>query len=107
MRKSAESPADEASWVTRLVRAIGAVPTAALRHGNGEHSPLVHFHSALLETGRGYQLIHFRRGAPPHDPGRSFPIPKNARDELDLRMPRLIGVEEVAAWLENVGQSAQ
>ena len=76
------------------------------RDRDGEHSPAIDFHRAFLETRRSHQLINLRRGAPAHDPSLALAIAQDARDEFQLRMPGLVGVNQVAAGLERFGQSA-
>ena len=41
------------------------------------------------------ELIHFGRRPPPHNPALPFPVNEDMRNEFDLRMPRLIGVNEM------------
>src|SRR4051794_18977635 len=89
------------------MRAIGAISTQAVRDGNAEHPPLVYFHPALFEAGDAHEFIHLRSRPTPHDPGLALAISKNARNELHLRMPWLVGIHEVTARLDRVGQPAQ
>ena len=58
------------------------------------------------KPGAAHQFVDLGRGAPPHDPALSLPIAQDARDEFQLRMPGLIGVNQVAARLDRIGQSA-
>ena len=108
-----------AGWIERSdflsACAIGAIPSIERRSArsttprdrHGEHSPLVHFHFHLLESGGAHQFVHLRRGAPAHDPRLAFAIAQNARDEFHLRMPRLVGVNEITAGLDCIGQPLQ
>src|ERR1017187_1251367 len=82
--------------------AFGASPNR-----DGEHAPLVHFHRNFFEAGHTHQFVHLSGGAPAHDPGFAFAIAQNVRDKLDLRMPRLIRVNQITPRLDRAGQSAK
>ena len=56
---------------------------------------------------RPHQLVHLRLRAAAHDPRLAFAVGQHAGDELDLRMPRLIGVDQMPARLDGIGQAAQ
>src|SRR5437870_6660588 len=75
--------------------------------GDGEHAPLIHFHRHFPETGHTHQFIDFGRRPATHDPGLPFPITQNARNELDLRMPGLIRVNQITARLDRSGKPAK
>jgi hypothetical protein len=77
--------------------------TATACDRNREHSPLIDFHTDLFEARSANELIHFGRRPATHDPAFTFAIGQHLRDELELRMPRLIRVNEVTARLNRVG----
>jgi hypothetical protein len=64
---------------------------------------LIDFHIDLFKAGEANELIHFGRRPATHDPTFPFPINEDMRDEFELRMPRLIRVNEVTATLDRVG----
>src|SRR5947209_2271306 len=101
-----------------LVRAIRAVPVTLMvelrraqstptRERHREHPRLVYFHSAFFEARDPDQFVHLRGCPPPHDPGLALAISQNPRNELDLRMPWLVSVNEMTASFDRIGQAAQ
>jgi hypothetical protein len=68
---------------------------------------LIDFHVDLFETGSANELVDFCRRASAHDPTFAFAIAQDVRDEFELRMPRLICVNEITAGLDRLGESAQ
>ena len=82
-------------------------PIHLTRNADAKHAPLVDFRLDLFESRESHQLVHLRRSAASHDPAFPFPITQHMRDELELGMPRLIRVNEIAAGLDRVGQPAQ
>src|SRR3546814_3370899 len=54
------------------------------------------------------ELVHLRLAAPAHHPGHAFAMAgERARDEFELRMPRLAGVGEVAAARHRRGDALE
>ena len=81
--------------------------SGAARDRDAKHPPLIDLHLDLLEPGPLHELVHFRGRATAHDPRLAFAIAQNARDEFQLRMPGLVGVNQMAARLDGVGQSGE
>src|SRR6476646_2195701 len=77
------------------------------REGDAEDAPLIDLLMHLFEAGGAHEFVHLGLGASAHDPGFAFAIGQNARDEFNLRVPRLIGVDEITAGFDCVGKSAQ
>jgi hypothetical protein len=64
---------------------------------------LIDLHVDLFESGSVNERIHFGRGPSTHDPAFPFPVKEDMCNEFYLRMPGLIGVNEVTASLNRVG----
>jgi hypothetical protein len=64
---------------------------------------LIDFHIDLFEAGGANEFIHFGRRPTTHDPAFTFPIDEDMCNEFELRVPRLIRVNEVTARLDRVG----
>src|ERR1039457_5522120 len=67
-----------------------------------EDSPFVDFHGDLLEPRGAHQFVHLRGGPSSHDPRFTFAIAENARNEFNLRMPGLVGINEITARFDRV-----
>src|SRR5690348_11607622 len=66
------------------------------RHADGKDAPFVDPLFHFGEPAVAYQLIEFLLCAPAHYPGFAVTMAgERARDELQLRMPRLAGVNQV------------
>src|SRR5207237_7410074 len=76
-------------------------------HRHREYPPWVDLLRKLLEARMAHQLIHLRLGAAAHDPGPALAVGQDAGNELDLRMPRLIGVKEQAARSDSIGEAVE
>ena len=72
------------------------------RDRNREHSPLIDLHVDLFESGVAHELVHLSSRAPAHNPALTFAIRQGVGDKLQLRMPRLIGVNEITAGLDRI-----
>src|SRR4051812_22037662 len=86
---------------------ISAIPIPTPCDGNREHPPLVDFHLLFVEAGDTHELVHLRSRSPAHDPRLAFAVAEHARDELHLRMPRLVRVDKITARLYCFRQTAQ
>ena len=65
---------------------------------HGEDAPFVDALLDLAEARRGDELVHLGLGAPAHDPGLALPMAgQRAGDQLELRVPGLAGIDEIAA----------
>src|SRR2546421_5154792 len=65
------------------------------RQRDGENAPLVDSLLELAKTGALDQLIHFRLRAPAHHPWNAAAMTRErARDQLELRVPRLSRIEK-------------
>ena len=78
----------------------------------GTQDPLhLVFHSALhvdlLEAGCPNKLVHFGGRTAAHDPAFAVAIAQNVRDKLELRMPRLIRVNQIRAGFDRFREAAQ
>src|SRR5205807_1675006 len=73
---------------------------------DAKHPPAIYLHAPLLETGRAYQLIHLRGGAPAHDPRFAFTVTQHPCDEFELRMPGLVRVDQVTIRLDGPSKPA-
>src|SRR5205809_625633 len=55
----------------------------------------------FAETGCAHEFVQLFLGAPAHDPRRACAMAgERARDELDLRMPGLAGVDQMSAGFD-------
>ena len=90
-----DNPTETTSALVRL--------TATACDRNREHSPLIDFHIDLFKAGGANELIHFGRRSPTHNPAFPVPVNQDMRNEFELRMPRLIRIDEVTARLDRVG----
>ena len=61
----------------------------------------------LCEPGRPDQLVHLCLRATTHDPWFAVPVDARSGDLLELRMPWLAGVEQVAARLYQARKALQ
>src|SRR5436309_11154548 len=78
----------------------GRITTAALIstspcERDREDAPAVDLHADLVETGLGDELIHLLLRPAAHDPRPALAIDEDARDEFQLRVIRLVRVDEV------------
>src|SRR5437763_16731928 len=76
-------------------------------NGDGKHSPFVDLHLNFLEPGPRDELIDLGGGAAAHNPRLAFAVAQHARDKLELRMPRLVGVDPVTAGHNCVGEPGE
>src|SRR5215218_5999980 len=73
-------------------------PGAALRHRDGENPHLVNPLLDFPDSRRGDQLIQFGLRPAAHDPGLALSMAgERASNQLELRMPRLAGVDQESA----------
>src|SRR5216683_4552688 len=80
----------------------------ALRNRHAEDSRFADTLRDLAEAGGSHELVHLFLRAPAHHPGRSLPVAaQRARDQLELRMPRLARVDEEAAGRDGIGKAAE
>src|SRR5688572_9584825 len=80
----------------------------ALRERHRENAPLVDPLLDLLEAGVLDELVELGLAAPAHNPLSAAPVARErACDQLELRVPRLAGVDEIPARLHRARKSAQ
>src|SRR5258708_1585698 len=78
------------------------------READGEQPLRIDALLQLAEAGALHQFVQFLLGPPAHDPGRAPAMAgKSARNHLELRVPRLPGVDEVSAGFDRRRQPAQ
>src|SRR5437764_11436098 len=64
---------------------------------DGEDAPLVDALRELVKTRRGNELVELGLGASPHHPRLAAAVARErAGDQLELGVPRLSGVEQIA-----------
>src|SRR5262245_41239918 len=79
-----------------------------LRERNCKHAPFVATLLNLTESGSLNQLVHLPLDPTPHDPRLSFSVAReSACDQLDLRMPRLTRIDEIAAGGRSRGHASE
>ena len=64
--------------------------------------------SELAEAGGGDELVHLGLRAPAHDPGLAAAMAgQRARDQFELRVPGLAGIDQIAARRDRGGQPGE
>src|SRR6185503_16329244 len=71
---------------------------SSLRDRDCENPSTSHQRANLLEPCLAHEVVKLALRASPHHPRIAFSISQHARDHLDLRMPRLTGVDEISAF---------
>ena len=85
-----------------------AEPLDPLGEGHGEDAPFVDALLPLLETGGGDKLVHFGLRAAAHDPGLAAAMAgQGACDQFELRVPGLVGIDQIAARRDRGGQPGE
>src|SRR5262249_49135826 len=86
----------------------GAHSSGPFRERYCEQSLRVDALLQLAESGDAHQFVEFLLRTPAHDPRRALAMARqSARDELELRVPWLAGVDKKSARFDSSGQSAE
>jgi len=78
------------------------------RHGYTEDTGGVDFRLDLVETGLAHQRVHLGLAPAAHDPGIAAAVAgQDPADQLLLRMPGLIRIDQIASGLYGTSQTRQ
>src|SRR5258706_975042 len=96
----------EAARVSRLAARASRSHSPGQR--DGENAPLVDALVDLAEPGLAHELVHLGLRSPAHHPRRTAAVAgQGAGDELELRMPRLIRIDEESSRWNGIGHACK